>query len=210
MFLRNVVMGEKYVEPVGTMHVVNDSTGHKAAVEFKSKGMFGGRVEEVHVVTHGPDGSNTGSGLTGNWTSELKTVGPGKAASYEIWRAGKLVDNAANTYGMTVFAAGLNEITEVEKGKMAPTDCRLRPDQRLAEEGHLDQAEEMKQKLEEAQRGRRRELEERGESYKPKWFVKVEDSPEGEEVWSIKGGKDGYWEERARGNWEKMENLFDV
>src|SRR5690606_29720240 len=27
MFLRNVVMGEKYVEPVGGMTVVNDSTG---------------------------------------------------------------------------------------------------------------------------------------------------------------------------------------
>lgn len=210
MFLRNVVMGEKYIEPVGTMHVVNDSTGHKAAVEFRSKGMFGGRVEEVHVVTYGPDGSNTGSGLTGNWTSELKTVGPGKAASYEIWRAGKLVENSANTYGMTVFAAGLNEITAVEKGKLAPTDCRLRPDQRLAEQGSLDQAEELKQQLEEAQRGRRREVEDRGDSHKPKWFVKAEDSPEGEEVWKIKGGKDGYWEERARGTWTGVENLFDV
>lgn len=210
MFLRNVVMGEKYVEPVGTMHVLNDSTGHKAAVEFKSKGMFGGRVEEVHVVAYSPDGSNTGSGLTGNWTSELKTVGPGKAASYEIWRAGKLVDNSTNTYGMTVFAAGLNEITAVEKDKLAPTDCRLRPDQRLAELGNLDEAEEWKQRLEEAQRSRRRDLEERGESYKPKWFVMAEDSPEGEEVWKIKGGKDGYWEERARGGWGGVENLFDV
>jgi hypothetical protein len=210
MFLRNVVMGEKYMEPVGTMHVGNDTTGHRAAVEFRSKGMFGGRIEEVHVVTHGPDGSNTGSGLTGNWTSELKTVGPGKAASYEIWRAGKLVDNAPNTYGMTVFAAGLNEITPVEKGKLAPTDCRLRPDQRLAEQGNLDQAEELKLQLEEAQRTRRRAMEERGEVHKPRWFVKAEDSPEGEEVWKIKGGKDGYWEERAKGNWSGCENLFDV
>lgn len=210
MFLRNVVMGEKYMEPVGTMHVANDSTGHKAAIEFRSKGMFGGRVEEVHAVTYGPDGSNTGSGLTGNWTSELKTVGPGKAASYEIWRAGKLVDNAANTYGMTVFAAGLNDLTAIEKGKLAPTDCRLRPDQRLAEQGNLDQAEELKQQLEEAQRTRRAATEEAGEVHKPRWFVQAEDSPEGEEVWKIKGGKDGYWEERARGSWSGVENLFDV
>lgn len=120
------------------------------------------------------------------------------------------MDNSANTYGMTVFAAGLNEITAVEKGKLAPTDCRLRPDQRLAEQGNLDQAEEMKQQLEEAQRGRRRETEERGESHKPKWFVRVDDTPDGEEVWKIKGGKDGYWEERARGNWGGVDNLFDV
>ncbi|KAG5985240.1 hypothetical protein E4U55_007865 [Claviceps digitariae] len=210
MFLRNVVMGEKYVEPVGSMHVNNDSTGHKACVEFKSKGMFGGRAEEVYVTTFSPDGSDTGSGLTGTWTGGLKTVGPGKAASEQIWQVGQLVDNAAQTYGMTHFAATLNEITELEKGKMAPTDCRLRPDQRFAEHGDLDAAEKWKHNLEEAQRVRRRELEDRGEVYRPRWFVKAEDSPDGEEVWKIKTGKEGYWEERSRGNWNGVPALFDV
>ena len=210
MFLRNVVMGEKYVEPVGNMHVTNDSTGHKSSVEFRGKGMFGGRIEDVHVVTYSPDGSNTGSGLAGTWTRGLRTVGPGKSASDDIWHVGKLVENAPNTYGMTVFAASLNEITSVEKGKMAPTDCRLRPDQRMAEEGDLDGAEEWKVKLEEAQRTRRRVMEERGEVHKPRWFVKAENSPDGEEVWKIKGGKDSYWEERARGSWTGVEDLFDV
>lgn len=210
MFLRNVVMGEKYVEPVGNMHVINDTTGHKSNVEFRSKGMFGGRIEDVHVVTYSPDGSNTGSGLTGTWTGGLRTVGPGKAASDDIWHVGKLVDNAANTYGMTLFGVGLNEITSIEKGKLAPTDCRLRPDQRMAEEGNLDGAEEWKQKLEEAQRTRRRAMEERGEEHKPRWFVKADNSPEGEEVWKIKGGKDSYWEERGRGSWTGVEELFNV
>lgn len=210
MFLRNVVMGEKYVEPVGTMHVVNDSTGHKASVEFRSKGMFGGRAEDVHVDTFSPDGSNTGSGLAGTWTSGLRTVGPGKAASEEVWKAGSLVDNASQTYGMTLFAATLNEITDVEKGKLAPTDSRLRPDQRMAEQGNLDEAETWKHKLEEAQRARRRVMEDRGDSHKPRWFVRAEESPEGEEVWKIKTGKDGYWEERAKGNWTGVEAIFDV
>ncbi|KAG6011222.1 hypothetical protein E4U43_008469 [Claviceps pusilla] len=210
MFLRNVVMGEKYVEPVGSMHVNNDSTGHKACVEFKSKGMFGGRAEEVYVTTFSPDGSDTGSGLTGTWTGGLKTVGPGKAASEQIWQVGRLVDNAAQTYGMTQFAATLNEITELEDGKMAPTDCRLRPDQRFAENGDLDAAEKWKHNLEEAQRARRQELEGRGEVYRPRWFVKAEDSPDGEEVWKIKTGKEGYWEERSRGNWSGVPALFDV
>lgn len=209
MFLRNVVMGEKYVEPVGNMHVLNDTTGHKAAVEFKSKGMFGGRAEEVSVSTFSADGSNTDSGLAGTWTGGLRTVGPGKAASEEVWKVGKLVDNAAQTYGMTVFTAGLNEITGIEKGKMAPTDCRLRPDQRLAEEGKLDEAEDWKVKLEEAQRTRRRAMEESGEMYKPRWFVRADNAREGEEeVWKIKGGKDGYWEERARGSWTGLVDLF--
>ncbi|GAB0137427.1 hypothetical protein EsDP_00005692 [Epichloe bromicola] len=210
MFLRNVVMGEKYVEPVGSMHVMNDSTGHKACVEFKSKGMFGGRSEDVYVTTFGPDGSDTGSGLTGTWTGGLRTVEPGKAASEEIWQVGQLVNNAAQTYGMTLFAATLNEITEIENGKMAPTDCRLRPDQRYAEQGDLEAAEKWKLNLEEAQRARRRELEDRGDVHKSRWFVKAEDSPDGEEVWKIKTGKEGYWEERSRGNWTGLPELFDV
>lgn len=204
VFLRNVVMGEKYVEPVGTMYVSNDSTGAKAAVEFRSKGVFGGRGEEVQVELFGPDGKNAGLSLSGTWTGALKTSPGGQ----EIWRVGSLVENAANTYGLTTFAASLNEITAIEKGKLPPTDCRLRPDQRLAEQGDLDGAEEWKVKLEEAQRQRRRVMEERGEEHKPRWFVKVATSPDGEEVWRLKGGKEGYWEERARGAWPGTMDLF--
>jgi len=125
------------------------------------------------------------------------------------------VDNAATTYGMTTFAAGLNEVTTLEKGKLPPTDTRLRPDQRLAEKGDLDNAEEWKVRLEEAQRDRRRVLEESGEEHRPKWFVKVETEGAtgageagGEEVWRLKGGKEGYWEERSRGGWGGVVDIF--
>lgn len=209
MFLRNVVMGEKYVEPVGTMHVLNDSTGHKAAVEFiGSKGMFGGRAEDVSVKIFDPEGQETGTGLKGTWTSGLKTSG--KGGGEEIWKVGTLVDNAAQTYGFPTFAATLNEITELEKGKLPPTDSRLRPDQRFAEEGQLDEAETVKHQLEEAQRARRRDMEESGETYSPKWFVKAENAPDGEEVWKIKTGKDGYWEERTKGTWQGVEKIFAI
>ncbi|KAH9900310.1 Oxysterol-binding protein-domain-containing protein [Xylariomycetidae sp. FL2044] len=210
MFLRNVVMGEKYVEPVGTMTVSNDSTGAKANIEFRTKGMFGGRSEDVHVDLHGPDGKHTGTSLTGTWTQSLRVVEKGGGSGQEIWKAGQLVPNAPNTYGMTAFAASLNEITTVEKGRLAPTDSRLRPDQKLVEDGKLDEAEEWKVKLEEAQRARRRDLEQKGEDYRPKWFVRVPEATEGEELYRLKGGKDGYWEERGRGEWRGVERIFDV
>lgn len=208
MFLRNVVMGEKYIEPVGSMHVVNDSTGHKATAEFKSKGMFGGRAEDVVVEIFSPDGVNTGSGLSGTWTNGLKTSG--KGGGQEIWRVGPLVENAAQTFGMTTFGASLNEITEIENGKLPPTDCRLRPDQRFAEEGKLDEAEEWKHRLEEAQRARRRDMDEQGITPKPRWFVKAEGASDGEEAWKLKPGKDGYWEERAKGTWSGVEEIFKL
>lgn len=207
-FLRNVVMGEKYVEPVGSMTITNETTGSKATAEFKQKGMFGGRSEDVQVESYDPEGVHTGVGLTGNWTSHLRILEAGKATGLEIWRAGELVDNAPQRYGFTTFAASLNEITEIEKGKLPPTDCRLRPDQRAAEQGNLDQAEEWKAALEDKQRDRRRQLEEKGEVHKPRWFVKVEGGDDGEEVWKLKGGKEGYWEERARGQWTGVEDVL--
>lgn len=209
MFLRNVVVGEKYVEPVGNMTVVNDSTGAKAVVEFRSKGMFGGRGEEVQVDTFDGNGTHTGDVLSGTWTSSLK-VSAGSNKGKEIWRAGSLADKASQAYGFTAFAASLNEITPIEDGQLPPTDSRLRPDQRLAEAGKLDEAEEWKVKLEEAQRERRRKMEERGEVHKPRWFTKVAEGAEGDEVWRLKGGKDGYWEERARGSWGSVERIFDA
>ncbi|KAK6601072.1 oxysterol binding protein [Botrytis cinerea] len=190
-------------------------TGAKALVEFKQKGMFGGRSEDVGVEAYDGEGKHTGTSLQGNWTSSLKLVEGGRSGP-EIWKVGDLVDNAASCYGLTTFAAQLNEITEIEMGKLAQTDSRLRPDQRAAEAGKLDEAEDVKAKLEEAQRKRRRSMEERGEQWKAKWFVKVEGGveEEGEEVWGLKGGKDGYWEERERvargeGGW-KGESVFEV
>ena len=209
MFLRNVVVGEKYVEPVGTMTVVNDGTGAKAVVEFRSKGMFGGRGEEVQIDVFDGHGTHTGDVLSGTWTSSLK-ASAGASKGKEIWRAGSLADKASQAYGFTSFAASLNEITPAEDGKLAPTDSRLRPDQRLAEAGKLDDAEEMKVRLEEAQRERRRDLEERGEVHRARWFTKVAEGAEGDQVWRLKGGKEGYWEERARGSWGGVEKIFDA
>jgi len=166
--------------------------------------MFGGRGEDVQVDILEPDGSAAGLSLTGTWTSGLRTAANGD----EIWRPGHLVPDAARTYGLTDFAATLNEITPLEQGKLAPTDSRLRPDQRLAESGRLDEAEILKSKLEEAQRQRRRITEENGEEYRPRWFVKAATGPDGDEVWRLKGGKDSYWEERARGTWPGVADLF--
>ena len=206
MFLRNVVMGEKYVEPVGTMHVTNDTSGAKAVVEFKAKGMFGGRAEEVQIETYGGDGEHFGTCLTGTWTRGLRVFEDGRGPGEEIWKVGSLVDDAPNVYGMTTFAASLNEITDVERARLPCTDTRLRPDQRLCEQGDLDEAEEWKTKLEEAQRRRRREMEDQGHEHVPKWFVRVAGGDE--EEWSMKTGKDSYWEERVRGAWNGIEEIF--
>ncbi|KFY20043.1 hypothetical protein V491_04034, partial [Pseudogymnoascus sp. VKM F-3775] len=121
VFLRNVVMGEKYFEPVGSVSVLNESSGALAVVEYKSKGMFGGRSEDVEVGLWDAAGGKTAFGLEGTWTSSLKLTEKGKAKS-EVWHIGSLVSSAESRYGFTTFAATLNELTEVEKGRTPVTD----------------------------------------------------------------------------------------
>lgn len=198
-FLRNIIAGEKYVEPVGSMVILNEQAAMKAIVTFKAKGMFSGRSEEVAVETYDAGGEPLLLGLQGTWTQSLHLTKNGVVTDTAIWSAGPLVPNAPKHYGMTSFAATLNEVSEIEKDKLPPTDSRLRPDQRALEEGNHEQAEELKARLEDQQRCRRKEMELSGEEWKPRWFTKTQLGDE--TVWKLRAGKEGYWEERARGTW---------
>lgn len=61
-------------------------------------------------------------------------------------------------YNFTELAVQLNE----PEPNVAPTDTRLRPDQRLMEEAKWDDANKEKLRLEEKQRVRRKQLEQAG------------------------------------------------
>ncbi|KAF2277125.1 uncharacterized protein EI97DRAFT_417190 [Westerdykella ornata] len=211
-FLRNVIAGEKYVEPTGTMTIIDEGTGAKAVCTFKAGGMFAGRSEDVAVQVFDATGSVLPMGAQGKWTTELQLMANGQPTGKTIWRVGELVPQPAQRYGFTTFAASLNQITHIERGKLPPTDSRLRPDQRAHEEGEIDRAEALKARLEERQRARRRVMEEHGETWAPKWFVKAsaeEASLLGdEEVWRLKAGRDGYWECREEGRWDQVIDVF--
>ncbi len=208
-FLRNIIAGEKYVEPVGEMTVLNETTGHRTVSTFKAGGMFSGRSEEISTKLLDSSGRETPLGLAGSWASSITLTRNGSSGA-TVWTAGALVSSAPKHYGLTTFAAALNEITPVEEKKIPATDSRLRPDQRALENGDVDRAEEVKVLLEEAQRARRRDMEGAGESWEPRWFTKVDEAPESEPVWRLKGGKDGYWEERTKGSWGTVLPVFET
>lgn len=215
-FMRNVMAGEKYIEPTGTMTIVSETTGAKAICTFKAGGMFAGRSEEVSVQVVDSNGTPLPAGAQGKWTTELHLTTNGQVSSSKpIWSVGALVDKPATRYGFTAFAAALNQMTPLEDGHLPPTDSRLRPDQRAAEEGDMDRAEGLKAKLEERQRGRRKVMEEHGEVWTPRWFKMVEDEDAaavlgGEEVWRLKEGKEGYWDCRERGDWEGVVDVLET
>ncbi|KAK4626156.1 Oxysterol-binding [Fulvia fulva] len=207
-FLRNVIAGEKYVEPVQTMTVSNETNGMRAVATFKSGGMFSGRSEDVSVQLFDKD-SPLPLGLSGKWTESLNRTDTGAT----VWKVGPLVPDAAKVYGFTSFAAALNEVTQVEEGHLPPTDSRLRPDQQALEEGDADKAEALKARLEERQRARRKVLESHGQEWKPQFFEKVPTNvvdDQSEEVWVLKSDKAGYWQKRAAGDWSGVQQVFEL
>lgn len=73
----------------------------------------------------------------------------------ELWRRNPRPSGSDRMYNFTRMAIELND---PEEG-VAPSDCRLRPDQRKMEEGAWDEANKEKVRLEEKQRSKRRILE---------------------------------------------------
>ena len=106
---------------------------------------------------------NTGAvlqNLFGKW-SEALYVGKAPSGSC-IWRV--CSEETEPYYGFSKFAVELNEVTSVERSHIPPTDARLRPDQKALEEGRIKEAENIKLRVEQAQRDRRRQRENDGVS----------------------------------------------
>lgn len=89
------------------------------------------------------------SGASGRKQAVLETGPP-----MQLWRVRPLPEDAEKIYNFTQFAVTLNGMED----NLCPTDCRLRPDQRLMEEGKWDEANAEKARLEDKQRSRRRQI----------------------------------------------------
>ncbi|TFK57419.1 hypothetical protein OE88DRAFT_1651128 [Heliocybe sulcata] len=187
-FMRNLMMGTKYLEHCGKMVVENTLTKAKCVLEFKEAGYFG-TSNEVAGTVFSPAGKAQ-THLEGKWDDTLAQK-IDASHLHILWRILPFPKNAPQYYGFTYFGITLNEITPDLEGKLPPTDSRYRTDVRALEEGDLDRAEAEKLRIEEMQRDRRRS----GKERQPRWFKQVGDE------WVYIGG---YWEERAKG-WKGAE-----
>lgn len=197
MFLRNIIAGEKYLEPVGSL-TVEGTKGSCAVVEYKQGGMFSGRSESLLIRATQSDGRAHGTRFEGKWTESIQNISSGET----MWQAGKLVSDAIRKYGYTQWTVSLNEMTEIEKGQLPPTDSRNRPDQRKYEAGDIDDAEKLKLHLEEQQRVRRKVMETANKEHQPVFFRKEGDS------YVLKDGDANYWARRKAGDWEGLIDMF--
>ncbi|XP_072106969.1 uncharacterized protein [Mobula birostris] len=229
--VHNIIVGKLWIDQSGEVDIVNKSTGDKCHLKFAPYSYFSRDVARkvTGVVT-----DNAGKAhyiLSGTWDEKMEysrvlqsskgvngTEGRQKTVyetlrGKELWKRHKIPEHAESMYYFSELALTLNE---PEEG-VAPTDSRLRPDQRLMENGRWDEANMEKQRLEEQQRAarRRREAEssrslEEGQSplessYRPLWFERREDPYTKEQVHIYKGG---YWEAKDRQDWAQCPEIF--
>lgn len=191
-FMRNLMMGTKYLEHCGEMTIENKTTKMRCVVNFKEAGYWSS-PNIVEGTVYSSKGQPQ-SALEGKWDEQIAQK-LDDSHLHVLWRIMPFPKHSREYYGFTSFAITLNEITPDLEGKLPHTDSRYRPDVRALEEGDLDRAELEKVRVEEAQRERRRA----GKDAEPRWFRQVESDD-----WEYIGG---YWEEREQG-WKRDEALW--
>lgn len=218
--INNLILGKIYIDHGGIMKVRCVNTGLTARMRFKEAGLIfdkdprqvRGFLEQGHNRFERPL-------LHGHWDSEMYADMP-DGSTVLLWRKNPPPQEPTR-YNLTSFSIMLNELTPGLDSKVAPTDCRLRPDQHCLELGQYDQANHEKQRLEHKQRAARKAAE-RGDPIRPRWFDFVDPAQS-----SFNAGKDahvhghrkpgedlvfrykgGYWEARETGDWEGCRDIF--
>jgi oxysterol-binding protein 1 len=233
-----IITGNPVVDNYGLMEIKNWTTGEVCYLDFKAKGWkassayqvtgrvvdkegrtrwsIGGRWNDkiyarftpgYEASVEPPATNNSTTSLNGSTSSEKPAQ---KDPAFLIWEAHPRPTGIP--FNITPFVVTLNDLPPRLKPILPPTDSRLRPDQRAMEEGEYDFAAVEKNRVEEAQRTRRRVREAKGEHFEPRWFRKAKHPVTGEDYWKF--GHE-YWAIRedvaeGRKGWEEegLEEIF--
>lgn len=202
--LKNVISltGEKYTEPTASM-TIRCSTGLRAVATFvpDHSRFTSRRSEKLTIKVTNANGEKLDKTVSGTWTEFLQFDDTNEV----FWKVGSLVPEADMKYGFTKFAASLNDMTSIDK-ECAPTDSRRRPDQKMYEEGDVDNAESLKLDLEQRQRERRKDSTGNAVTHKPAFFRKVGGDTDLD--WTPIEGDGSYWERRKNQDWDGLVNLW--
>ncbi|KAK2720637.1 oxysterol-binding protein 1-like isoform X2 [Artemia franciscana] len=222
--VNNIILGKLWVDHHGDMEIVNHKTGDKCALKFIPYSYFSpSEQRKVTGAVMNAKGEVVWV-LNGTWDNKMEAAKVAEKRSQVkgkqvleteapvvVWQRRWPPLEAEKYYNFSEFACQLNELEE----GVAPTDSRLRPDQRLMEEGDWDQSNEKKESLENKQRATRRARELEAElaaqegrpvpQYEPIWFKK-EMEPITNSVHHLYKG--GYWECKEKQNWSVCPDIF--
>ncbi|XP_077310818.1 oxysterol-binding protein 1-like [Lithobates pipiens] len=222
--VHNIIVGKLWIDQSGEIEIVNHKTGDKCKLKFAPYSYFSRDIARKVTGEVMDASGRLHYTLMGTWDERMECATVSSSNNFEngggerapesrtlLWRRNPLPKNAEYMYYFSELALTLNA---PEEG-VAPTDSRLRPDQRLMENGNWDEANLEKQRLEEKQRTARRKREaerERageGESpvdpYKPQWFDRKMD-PVTKEMMHIYRGT--YWDAKERQDWSTCPDIF--
>nr|XP_019044285.1 oxysterol-binding protein [Kwoniella bestiolae CBS 10118]OCF23215.1 oxysterol-binding protein [Kwoniella bestiolae CBS 10118] len=212
----NFIMGSPLIDHYGDLIVTNHRTGETCTLTFKPRGWRGKDAFEIkgNVVDAG---GNTAWDIAGRWDTQLIARQSGTSAPLEVdttfhptqkeylllWRNS---EKPKAPFNLTPFAVTLNDIPGDLKRYLAPTDCRLRTDQRAFENAEYDRAQELKTLNEEKQRTTRKlRAEGKLPPHEARWFDAITDADSGERLWIPKRAEDGevkFWHEREKADWD--------
>ncbi|QQP36587.1 Oxysterol binding protein, partial [Caligus rogercresseyi] len=223
--VHNFVVGKLWIDQMGEMEILNHRNWDKCHMKFEPYSYFGGVAKKVSgTITSGTSGSVEWV-LNGKWDSKFEgsrvlgeTNAKGKSsleieAPTLLWQVNPPSKDSEKYYNFSTFACELNELEE----GVAPTDSRVRPDQRLMEDGLWDEANTEKIRLEEKQREVRKTREVEREAalqdgmdpppeYSPKWFKKENDAQNGDKLIHMYQGS--YWDSKKNQEWSRCPDIF--
>ena len=216
-----IITGNPSVDNYGPMEVKNWTTGDICYLDFKARGWKANSAFQVAGKVIDGKGRTCWS-IGGRWNDKIYArATPGfeadvaaneaaKSQAFLVWEAHERPTGIP--FNITPFVVTLNALPDRLRPFIAPTDSRLRPDQRAMEEGEYDFAATEKNRVEEGQRARRRLREAKGEEFEPRWFRKSRHSITGEEFWEFGGEYWGVRDEVVEGKrkWEDegLEEIF--
>ncbi|RWS29937.1 hypothetical protein B4U80_06650 [Leptotrombidium deliense] len=222
--VHNIIVGKLWIDNHGDMVITNHSTGDKCHIKFIPYSYFSRDVpRKVTGVVIDKNGIPKWV-LQGTWDMKMEAAkvisshgsSKGKpiletATPKVIWKRVLPPPEYEKMYNLTLLAVQLNE----PENRVAPTDSRLRPDQRAMENGDWEQANRLKGLLEEKQRAVRRKREEEAEKaaaddrpflpYEPLWFKKQKDPITGNLVHVYLGD---YWTAKEHQDWQRCPKIF--
>uniref|UniRef100_A0A0X3P3L3 Oxysterol-binding protein n=1 Tax=Schistocephalus solidus TaxID=70667 RepID=A0A0X3P3L3_SCHSO len=216
--VHNIIVGRLWIENHGETVIQNHSTQHFCRMQYESRSYFSRDADRrVTGIVKDADGTPKFK-IEGVWNSNvrgfpLNADGSPADSPMTLWSVAPLPPNAEEMYNFTKLAIELNE---PEDG-VAPTDSRLRPDQRLMEEGLWDEANTEKERLEAKQRLKRKIWEEAeasgttnfnpsiGPPYKPVWFSPIFDKYTNENCHVF---TDEYWQAKAKQDWSRCPDIY--
>lgn len=204
-----IITGNPTVDNYGLMEVKNWTTGETCVLDFKQRGwkassayQVAGRVTDAKGTTKWSIGGRWNDKIYARLTpgyegevseKEVHASSTGENKAFMIWQADPRPSGIP--FNLTPFVVTLNALPDRLKPLLAPTDSRLRPDQRAMENGDYDLAASEKERVETKQRARRREREMAGEEWKPLWFRQKRHEVTGELFWDFVGD---YWGTRDK------------